>query len=65
MSRAGANADHAEMCLGHVIGGVRETYDRHEFYAEKQRVYEALAAQLRSIVEPAPANVVSIAEARG
>ena len=28
MSRAGVNADHAERCLGHVIGGVRATYDR-------------------------------------
>jgi integrase len=28
MSRAGVDADHAERCLGHVIGGVRGTYDR-------------------------------------
>ena len=29
MSRAGVPSDHAERCLGHVIGGVRGTYDRH------------------------------------
>src|SRR5215469_4876418 len=27
MSRAGVNTDHAERCLGHLIGGVRGTYD--------------------------------------
>src|SRR5262249_29215479 len=30
MSRAGVPSDHAERCLGHVIGGVRGVYDRHE-----------------------------------
>jgi integrase len=28
MSRAGVPTDHAERCLGHVIGGVRGVYDR-------------------------------------
>jgi integrase len=54
MSRAGVNADHAERCLGHVIGGVRGTYDRHD---EKRLAYEALAAQIDRIVNPVP-NVV-------
>ena len=31
MSRAGVPTDHAERALGHVIGGIRATYDRHEF----------------------------------
>src|SRR5262249_35218994 len=34
MSRAGIDADTAERCLGHVIGGVRGTYDRHEYRDE-------------------------------
>jgi integrase len=59
MSRAGVNADHAERCLGHVIGGVRGVYDRHEFHAEKQRAFEALAAQIERILSPVP-NVVSL-----
>jgi integrase len=59
MSRAGVNADHAERCLGHVIGGVRETYDRHEFHAEKQHAYDALAAQIDRIVNPRD-NVTSL-----
>src|SRR5262249_25834722 len=34
LSRAGILADIAERCLGHAIGGVRATYDRHEFEQE-------------------------------
>jgi integrase len=63
MSRAGVNSDHAERCLGHLITGVRGTYDRHEYHEEKLRAYEALAAQIERIVDPRP-NVVSLAEAR-
>ena len=57
MSRAGVNSDHAERCLGHVIGGVRGTYDRHEYYEEKRHAFEALAAQIERIVNPVE-NVV-------
>jgi integrase len=35
MSRAGVPSDHAEMCLGHVLTGVRGTYDRHAYHQEK------------------------------
>ena len=59
MSRAGVVSDHAEMCLGHVVGGVRGTYDRYEYYAEKKQAYEALAAQIDRIVYPQQ-NVVAI-----
>jgi integrase len=59
MSRAGVPSDHAERCLGHVIGGVRGTYDRHEYHAEKQRAFEALAGQIGRIVNPRP-NVVPL-----
>jgi integrase len=52
MSRAGVNADHAERALGHKLGGVRETYDRHEYRAEKKHAFEALAAQIERIVAP-------------
>jgi hypothetical protein len=34
-----AGSDHAEMCLGHVITGVRGTYDRYECHAEKKGAY--------------------------
>jgi integrase len=59
MSRAGVNPDHAERCLGHVIGGVRGVYDRHEFYNEKRHAFEALAALIARIVDPRP-NVVAM-----
>jgi len=52
MSRAGIDADHAERCLGHVIGGVRGTYDRHAFHAEKKQAFEALASQIDRIIKP-------------
>ena len=36
MSRAGVSSDIAELCLGHVITGVRGTYDRNGYHAEKK-----------------------------
>jgi integrase len=59
MSRAGAASDHAERCLGHVLAGVRGTYDRHEYHAEKKHAFEALAAQVDRIVNPRD-NVVPL-----
>jgi integrase len=59
MSRAGVPTDHAERCLGHVIGGVRGTYDRHEYHDEKRKAFDALASLVARIVEP-QANVVPL-----
>jgi integrase len=59
MSRAGVPSDHAERCLGHVIGGVRGTYDRHEYREEKRLAFEALASLIERIVDPQP-NVVAM-----
>jgi integrase len=59
LSRAGVPSDHAERCLGHVIGGMRGVYDRHTFIAEMQRAYEALAVQIDRIAHPQQ-NVVSM-----
>jgi integrase len=64
MSRAGVPSDHAERCLGHVIGGIRGTYDRHEYLPEKRRAFEALAAVVDRIVNPAAASVASLDERR-
>ena len=60
MSRAGVNADHAERCLGHVIAGVRGTYDRHEFKDEKRRAFELLAAEVEHIIDPPEPSVVPL-----
>ena len=61
MSRAGVPGDHAERCLGHVLPGIRGTYDRHEYLNEKRRAFEALATLIERIVSPAD-NVVAFSE---
>lgn len=63
MSRAKVPADHAERALGHVMGGVRETYDRYEYLDEKRAAFEALAALISSILNPS-ANVEELASRR-
>ena len=62
LNRAGVSPDHAERCLGHVIGGVRGVYVRHDFEAEKRRAFEALAGQIERIINPQP-NVVGLRRA--
>jgi integrase len=57
-SRAGINADVAERCLGHTIGGVRGIYDKHQYQTEMARAYDAVASLLARIVNP-PAGVVT------
>jgi integrase len=59
MSGAGIDPDHAERCLGHVIPGIRGTYDLYEFRDEKAAAFEALAAQIERIIDPQP-NVVAL-----
>jgi len=59
MSRAGVPADHAELALGHILGGVRGVYDRHSYRDEKRAAFEALAAQIDRILQPAD-NVVQL-----
>jgi integrase len=58
MSRAKVPTDHAERALGHVMGGVRETYDRYEYLEEKRSAFEALARLLALILNPQPVNLV-------
>jgi len=60
MSRAKVPTDHAERALGHVMGGVRETYDRYEYLDEKRAAFEALAALVSRILNPV-ANVEQFA----
>lgn len=64
MSRAGVISEHAELCMGHVVGGVEETYDRYEYQVEKKRAYQALATQIHRIVNPQD-NVVPIGAKAG
>jgi integrase len=63
MSRAGVPSDHAERCLGHVLPGIRGTYDRHEYLAEKRQAFDALASLIARIFSPAD-NVVALSDNR-
>lgn len=59
MSRAGVPADHAERCLGHVIGGVRGVYDRYAYLDEKRAAFEKLAGIVAIILGPQPPRGMS------
>jgi integrase len=50
MSRAGVSSDIAELCLGHVLPGIRATYDRHSYADEKREAFDRLAALVAEIV---------------
>jgi integrase len=60
MSRAKVPTDHAERVIGHVIGGVRETYDRYEYLHEKRDALEKLAGLVDLILNPPADNVVAM-----
>lgn len=61
MSRAKVPADHAERAIGHVIGGVRETYDRYEYLEEKRNAFERLAGLVQLILQPPASTVIRVA----
>jgi integrase len=52
LSRAGVSSDIAERCLGHVIPGVRATYDRHTYREQMLVAFEKLAGQIERIINP-------------
>jgi integrase len=63
MSRAGVAPDHAERALGHIIGGVRGTYDRYAYLDEKRQAFDALALAVSRALNP-QANVTDLASHR-
>jgi integrase len=65
MSRAGVPDDHGERAMGHVIGGVRGTYDRYAYLEEKRRAFEALAGLVALILDPPAGNVLKLERATG
>jgi integrase len=52
MARVGVSREHAERVLGHVIGGVEGTYDRHPYFEEKADALKRLAALVETILNP-------------
>jgi integrase len=63
LSRAGVRPDIAERVLGHAVGGVEGTYDRHTYDDEKADALRRLAALIERIVNPPADNVVALHEA--
>jgi integrase len=57
LSRAGVAADVGERCLGHLMAGVRKTYDRYSYAAEKRAAFTALDELISKIVGT---NVVAL-----
>jgi integrase len=53
LSRIGVQRDHAERVLGHTIGGVEGTYDRHPYSTEKSEALQKLALLIEQINQPA------------
>jgi integrase len=65
LSQIGINADVAERVLGHLPGGVRGIYDRHDFLDEKRNALTLWARTLQAIVEnKAGENIVALRAAR-
>ena len=55
--------DVAERVIGHVIGGVRGIYDRHQYIDEKRAALERWPCRVAEIVDPPPDNMVRLAAA--
>jgi integrase len=51
MSRIGVNPDISERVLAHALPGMRRVYDRFEYTPQKLAALEALAAEVKRIVE--------------
>jgi integrase len=62
LSALGVNADVAELCLGHRVGGaIRQTYDVHQFHDERRAAFDLWARTLRSIIDNRTGeNIVAI-----
>lgn len=50
MSKAGVRPDIAEKCLGHAVGTIEATYDRHHYEAEKAEALRRLAVAIDYVV---------------
>ena len=57
MAKAGVLPHISERVLGHAIGGVEGTYDRHEYATEKAHALKALAGLVANILAPVDAKV--------
>jgi integrase len=51
MVRAGVRPDISERVLGHVIGGVEGTYDRHDYLTERRAALQTLAQEIERLIQ--------------
>ena len=63
LSRLKISEEAREAVMAHVRPGIKGVYDLHDYLDEKREALTMWAARLRSIVEPAPANVVKMPRA--
>jgi hypothetical protein len=52
MSKLGVSPDVGELVLGHVLGGVRGTYDRYQYLAEKRHAIALWADHVSQLNTP-------------
>ena len=64
LSALRVNSDVAEAVLAHVKPGIRGVYDRYDLFDEKRQALDLWAGRLRSVVEPAPGNLVKLVAGR-
>src|SRR5262249_2834661 len=62
MSRAGLEADLSERMLGHLLPGIRKTYDKYDYLREMKLGFEKLAQQIDLIINPPQGNVVPLSQ---
>jgi integrase len=55
----------AEQVIGHGRRGIQRVYDQHQCLEEMREALSLWAGRLRSVVEPAPANVVALRAGEG
>jgi integrase len=60
LSRLKIAEEAREAVLAHARPGIKGVYDRHDYLDEKREALELWAARLRSIIEPALPNVISL-----
>jgi hypothetical protein len=64
LSRLKVTEEAREAILAHARPGIKGIYDHHDYLDEKREALELWAAQLRTIFEPTPANVIELAAMR-
>jgi integrase len=61
LSRGRVQSDHAELCLGHLLSGMRAVYDKHSYLDEKRAAYAVLEREIDLILNPPEAEVIRFA----